>query len=159
MLGIVDTRDLQMGKRLFALTSGFILLSAGLIKLFSAWGDGKILSYVDPLIRITFKHELFVVGTIEISVAAYVLLSRNENLKMWVLLWLAVNILEYRVANDLLRIKTCPCLGTVGGLLPISKSQIDGLLRIVTLYLLSGAIFFILSKMYATRGTFHLTDK
>lgn len=144
MLNSLQTRG--SGVRLFVASAGIILLSVSLIKLISSFGNGKLLSYVDPITQMRFRHELLAIGTIELLAAAYLLLSHNERAKLWLLLWFAVNILEYRIISDLLQVQACPCLGTVGGLLPFSKPQIDSLLRIVTLYLFGGATFFILSS-------------
>lgn len=130
---------------LFLYSTAVLLVLTAAAKLYSATGTARILSATDPLIHLAYGKIMVVAGFVEAAVAGYLLIGRNATAKVWLVLWLGSNFMMYRIANEVLRIKLCPCLGTVGSALPFSRAQVDFLLTILVLYLISGSIIILVS--------------
>lgn len=114
-------------------------------KLYSAAGEARILAVRDPLLLLTNRELLLAAGLLELAVAAYLLFGRNARIKLWLLAWLGVNFLLYRLALAWIAPgKPCPCLGTLAERLPLRPDKVDLLLKLVILYMLGGSLFFLL---------------
>jgi len=56
--------------RSFALSSGLILGLTGIAKVWTAFGQVKLLTVPDPIVGISFKHLMLAVGVAELVIAA-----------------------------------------------------------------------------------------
>jgi len=129
----------------FFYSSAALLLLTAAAKLYSATGTARILTVVDPLIHLRYRTIMVGVGLLELGIALYLLVGRTPGWKPWVVFWLSSNFVIYRLANDLLHIRLCPCLGTIASTLPISKGLVDFLLVASVLYLFFGSTYLVLS--------------
>lgn len=130
--------------RVFIRSTGVLLLLTAAAKIYSATGTARILTATDPLIHLKYHTIMISVGLLEFAIALYLFFGRNAGLKPWLVLWLSSNFMMYRFANDLLHIKLCPCLGTIGDLLHIPKQIMDFSLLAMVLYLFFGSTYFLL---------------
>jgi len=84
---------------------------------------------------------MIIVGLLELATAVYLFRGRDSILKLFAILWLGSNFIFYRMANDLMGITVCPCLGTTLDALNLSRRQTDLLLGSFVLYLFLGSAF------------------
>ncbi len=145
--------------KIFLYSTAVLLLLTAAAKVYSATGTARILTATDPLVHLAYGRIMVAVGAVEAAVAAYLLIGSNAPAKIWLVLWLGSNFMMYRLANDLLHIKLCPCLGTIGGALPLSRGQLDFLLTILVLYLLFGSTFVLLSGWSRGRSESRATGR
>ena len=101
----------------FSSSAGILLLTAA-AKVYSAAGDAKILSATDELLNLRYWFLMVALGVLEVLVATYLIVSHHPLRRSVLLLWLTANFMTYHFGNHLFGLKTCPCLGTLGGRLP-----------------------------------------
>lgn len=93
--------------------TALLLLLAAAAKLSAATHDRAMFRLNDPILLINNSTLFYAVGLVEISIALFLLLSRNNSLKLWAHAWLVACFSLYRVGWWLSDIKQpCPCLGT-----------------------------------------------
>src|SRR6478609_1737632 len=97
---------------LFVRSVAILLLLTAVAKLFSAFGSARILTARDPMFLLKYWQIMILVGLLELAVAIYLFRGRDSILKLFAILWLGSNFIFYRMANDLMGITVCPCLGT-----------------------------------------------
>jgi hypothetical protein len=125
----------------------FILVLTAAAKLYSATGTAKVLDIPDALLPMTIRQALWLLGLVELAVAAYVAFGKTEKIKLVCVAWLGGNFLLYRVAAALLAVgKPCPCLGSITEKLPLSRSTLDVLLWLAAVYLFCGSMFLLLAR-------------
>jgi 4-amino-4-deoxy-L-arabinose transferase-like glycosyltransferase len=88
---------------------------------------------------------MIVVGLLELSISLCLFRGRDMVLKLFAVLWLSSNFLFYRMSNDFLHIYVCPCLGTLGDSLHLTRKQSGFLLEVLVLYLFLGSAFLLLA--------------
>ncbi|HEX5222194.1 MAG TPA: hypothetical protein VFZ59_21750 [Verrucomicrobiae bacterium] len=110
-------------------------------KLFSAFGTARILTARDPMFLLKYWQIMIIVGVLELALALYLFRGRDFIFKLFGILWLSSNFIFYRMANDLMGITVCPCLGTTLDALRLSSRQSDMLLGGFVLYLFLGSAF------------------
>lgn len=136
--------------KFFFYSGALLLFLTGAAKLYSATGTARILTAIDPLLQLTYRPVMFGVGLLEAAIALYLVSGHNLILKPWLVFWLSCNFMLYRFANAFLHVKLCPCLGTLGSALPISKTAVDTLLLAIVLYLFFGSSL-ILLRLWSNR--------
>src|SRR5690242_5809339 len=105
---------MKFANRLFFLSACCVLLMTGIGKLVSTLGDEAILKVNEPLFRVPMSMLLIVVGVVEVSIAAYVSLSRSERARLIVVAWISSCFLIYRAALAYYGMSNpCPCLGSI----------------------------------------------
>ena len=82
----------------FVKTVGLLLLLTGLANVLSGGGKAGILAIPDPLLILSFRRLMFLVGTAELIVG-FVCLSRKATLRLkaGLLAWLAAAFVVYRI--------------------------------------------------------------
>lgn len=132
--------------RLYGYSTAALLLLTAAAKLYSASGTVRILTATDPLLHLNYRHIMVAVGLLEAGIAVYLLKGHNVMAKTWLIFWLSSNFILYRFGNAFLRVKLCPCLGTVADTLPVTKAQVDFLLLATVLYMFFGSSYFLLRE-------------
>src|SRR5437870_826552 len=117
--------------RSFLWSSAVILSATGAAKLTAAFGSARILSAMDPFLHLRYRELMIGCALIELAVSVYLIRGRNISLRLLAVLWLGTNFLIYRKASALLHIHVCPCLGTLGDALPLSRNQVNILLELI----------------------------
>jgi hypothetical protein len=124
----------------FVISAGSILLITGAAKLWSAFGQVRILEFPDPITNISFRHLMLLTSVIEMMVALVCLLLRKVQLALILVAWLATIFLIYRLGLWWLDWQTpCHCLGSLTGRLGIPSQTADTIMKIVLAYLLIGS--------------------
>jgi hypothetical protein len=126
---------------LFIRSVAILLLLTAVAKLFSAFGTARILTARDPMFLLKYWQIMIIVGLLELAIAVYLFRGRDSILKLFAILWLGSNFIFYRMANDLMGITVCPCLGTTLDGLRLTSRQSDMLLGGFVLYLFLGSAF------------------
>lgn len=125
---------------LFSLITGGVLLITGAAKIWSAFGNVKLLLVTDPIIGIQFRYLMFVVGVAELAVAFVCLFTARRRLAMLLVAWLATGFLMYRVGLWWVEWESpCPCLGNLTDLLRLPPNLADNIMNAVLAYLLIGS--------------------
>lgn len=131
-------------RRAFIYTAGGILLLTGLAKIWSAFGQARLLDYADPITGIHFRYLMGSVGIVEMVIANICLFSAGTWLPMLLVAWLATGFLAYRAGLALLGWQSpCHCLGNLTDALHIPPRIADNGLKIILGYLLLGSYFFL----------------
>src|SRR5258708_38572506 len=98
-------------KRFFIRTAGGFLLITAAAKLNSAFGAATILQLGDPILYISVKNVLWIVGMIELAIALTCFFSNRVVLQASLIAWLATSFLAYRFGLFWIDYqKPCPCL-------------------------------------------------
>jgi len=122
------------------LTAGLILAITGLAKVWSSFGDVKLLTVADPIVGIPFKYLMLAVGVAELVIAAVCLCTKANRLATVLVAWLATNFLVYRIGLWWMGWKKpCSCLGNLADTLGISPQTADHLIKVLLAYLLIGS--------------------
>ncbi len=126
--------------KLFILSAGVLFFATAIAKLISACGTAPVLQVPDPILAISFRHLLWIVGTSELIVALFCILGNRISMQVWLVAWFATNFLVYRIAFILGGYrKPCPCLGNITDALHISRQTADTAMKIILAYLLIGS--------------------
>jgi hypothetical protein len=124
----------------FARTAMAILFITGGVKIWSSFGNAKLLAHVDPIIGVKFGHLMLLAGLMEIGVALVCLMVRQSGLANALVAWLATSFLAYRfglwwVHWD----RPCGCLGNLTDAIHLSPQVADNIMKAVLGYLLVGS--------------------
>lgn len=136
--------------KIFIYSAACIFAATALAKLVSAGGSARVLNFADPLLTFQTRHVLAGVGVLEVLLAGYLFLGRNQWMKLSLIAWMATNFLFYRLGlwwTD--APKPCGCLGTVADALPVSPRFVDYSMKAVLAYLLIGSVALIVANMKA----------
>jgi hypothetical protein len=123
----------------FLKSAGVLLLITALAKLVSAGGSAAILRNPDPIFVVSYRTELFVIGCIELIIAAVCLIGKRSEVKAALIAGLATSCVLYRIC--LLWVgatKYCKCLGNLVDNLHIDPRTADIGLKLILAYLLIG---------------------
>jgi hypothetical protein len=131
--------------RLFSVQSfirniGWILCITGLAKLITAFGHTPIIREYEPIMQIQFRWLFVLVGSVELLIAAYCILSKKPTSCLLMIAWLSAIFSAYRLSLFWVGWKLpCPCLGNVMPTLHISPIFADMIMKIVVVYMLVGS--------------------
>jgi hypothetical protein len=126
--------------KLFILSAGILLLATAIAKLISAGGSALVLEVPDPILLISFRHLLLVVGACELLIALFCIFGHRIIAQACLVAWLATNFLVYRVAFILNGDRRpCPCLGTLTEAIHVPQRTAEIVMRVVLAYLLIGS--------------------
>ena len=124
----------------FACTSGVILSVTGLAKIPSVFGSQQILDLPDPLFAITFRHLLFLIGSLELIVSGICFGRMRIMLKLGLVAWLGSFFLLYRIGLLCIGWKRpCPCLGGLYDAIHLSPQIASVITNLLLIYLLGGS--------------------
>jgi len=121
-------------------SAAVLLLLTAVAKLYSASGSAKILEVQDRLLHLGYRPLMILAALLEIVVALFLLKSRSHLGRSLVLLWLSANFLAYHLANYLLGIHYCPCLGSLTDRLPLPRGLPDTLLIALVFWWFAGSV-------------------
>jgi hypothetical protein len=124
----------------FLLSSGVLLIVAGLGKIVSANGSIRLLAQTDELLGLSYRLLLASVGCIEIVLALYLIFGQGVYLKSLSLTWLATCFISYRLLKLAFGIQQpCSCFGSVTDAIHITPAIADTAIKIILVYLLIGS--------------------
>jgi hypothetical protein len=124
----------------FILTSGVILGITGIAKITSALGSVRLLLLTDPLIGLSFRHLLLLVGLVELAIACLCLFTNKIKLNTLLIAWISTSFVVYRVGLWAINWRRpCHCLGNLMDALHISPETADTTMKIILAYLLIGS--------------------
>jgi hypothetical protein len=124
----------------FSASAVVFLIVTGAAKVWTAFGNVKLLTVADPIVGISFKHLMLVVGLAEIVIALVCFFSKRQTLALALVAWLATNFVVYRFSLSWIGWKKpCNCLGNLTDALHISPQAADNIMKVVLAYLLIGS--------------------
>jgi len=124
----------------FTSSAAVILAITGAAKVWSAFGDMKVLALLDPITGLAFGHLMLAAGIIEVVAAMFCVFNNSIKLRIFVIAWLVTNFVIYRIGLWAVGWqKPCSCLGTLTEALHISPHAADTALKIILAYLLVGS--------------------
>jgi len=130
--------------RIFHRIASIVLILTGVAKLWSARGTAKILNESDALLNLNYRQLFLIIGCVEVALGLYLLLSNNLWRKTVLLALLSGNFLLYRLASQILGVKTpCPCLGRFAEWLRLSSKTVSLLMLFTSAFLFVGSLFVI----------------
>ena len=128
----------------FLRTAALLLLVTGVAKLLSGFGGARILAMQDPIIGVSFRKLLPLVGLFEMAAAFACFSPRVQpRFKLAVVAWMATNFLVYRIGLWCVGWHhPCGCMGSLAGVLHLSDPAADRIMKGVLAYLLVGSLLF-----------------
>jgi hypothetical protein len=126
--------------RPFIYSAGGILLAAALIRFFIATGHSAVLALPDPMLGISLRLALLIVGGIEFVFALFCLFGRNVKLQTGLLAWLLTCFLLFWLGLLWMRYHLQgTCLGSLTDPLNLSRGTIGHVMRFLPFCLLIGS--------------------
>ncbi len=129
--------------RWFLVSCGVVLMATALAKLYSAFGDLRILDQPDPLFTFLTNRELLLLAALlELGVAWFLFRSSvGRSAKLLSIPWIAAVFACYRCGLWAVGYgSTCSCLGHLTDPLGISPESADLVAKGVLAYFLTGSI-------------------
>ena len=112
----------------------------GVAKAVSASGSARALDAADPLIGISFRQLLLLVGLAELLIAFFCLFSDKRRGSLLAVAWISTNFLVYRLGLWFIGWHhPCGCMGSLAGVLHLSDRAADNIMKGVLAYLLVGS--------------------
>lgn len=126
--------------RYFILCAGLILLAAALTRFLIAVGNAQIMALPDPMLGISLRYALFIVGAIELAAALICLFGKRVGFQIALLAWLGTNYLVVWIG---LVWQHCSpqatCIGSLTDPLHLSRGLTGFILQTLPLGLLLGS--------------------
>jgi hypothetical protein len=133
----------EPGSRLtkwFLLSAGGVLAVTGIAKIWSTFGQARLMAVTDPLLGLTFGHLMVLVGGAELGIALACLFSRRQALLLGLVAWLATNFVVYRLGLRWMDWhRPCGCMGNLTDALHLSPQLADSIMKGILGYLLVGS--------------------
>jgi hypothetical protein len=130
-----------------------ILFVTALTKLFGAMGITAFLAQPDPLLPLSNRQMMILLGSMELFLSAFLLLGRGNCLKHGLTAWMAANFLVYRLGLWWLGgANLCNCLGNINHLLPVAPRVLNEILYAIIGFMLIGSCGFLLQNYIGTRS-------
>jgi len=124
----------------FAISAGMILGLTGLAKLWTSFGDVKLLMVADPITGLSFRYMMLLAAVAELAIAAVCLVTKANRLATVLVAWMATNFLVYRLGLWWIGWKKpCGCLGNLTDTLGITPQTADHIIKVLLAYLLVGS--------------------
>jgi hypothetical protein len=124
----------------FCYGAGGMLALTAIAKLCSTMGNAHILQYSDPILGLQFGQLMLVAGILELGIAITCLIYKIHKLAVYLIAWLATNLLAYRVCLWFIGWhRPCACLGNFTDALHIPPQIAERTMEIVLAYLLIGS--------------------
>jgi hypothetical protein len=124
----------------FVISAGIILLLTGLAKLISSFGNARILGLSDPVLNVSFRSEMLIVGIVELVVASVCVFTKLRKISVFLIAWLSTGFLLYRLGLWLIGWnQPCPCMGNLTDILRITPQIADLIMKSILVYLLAGS--------------------
>jgi hypothetical protein len=124
----------------FLVSAGVMLCLTGAAKIWTAFGNVKILIVVDPFLSIEFRHLLLAVGVAELVLGLACFFNKGQTVTAILLACFTTNLLAYRLGLWWINWRTpCNCLGNLTDVLHIPPQTADTAMKIILAYLLIGS--------------------
>jgi hypothetical protein len=124
----------------FVFGAAIILVVTGFAKVWSSFGDAKLLEFVDPLLGVKFRYLLAVVGVLELIIAFVCCLPNRNLVSTGLIAWLGTCFAIYRIALWLTEGPApCPCLGNLTDKLNISPETANAVTITALIYFVTGS--------------------
>ena len=121
-------------------TAGVILGITGFAKAYSVTAEAKALDYPDPLLGLSFRKLMLLVGLAELVIAFLCFSTRNRRLSLAAVAWLASSIFLYRVGLWYIGWhRPCHCMGTLTDALHITPAAADNIMKMMLIYLIASS--------------------
>jgi|SRR6185437_5996548 len=132
----------------FVFSAAVILFIAAAAKFATAFGDVSMLDKLDPLLFLSNRNVLKLVGGTELALSAFLLLSKNSHLKLILIAWLATTFLAYRIGLQWSAAPYfCNCLGNWNEKLFVSSRLLNWLSLTFLGWLLGGSYLLLLKNL------------
>lgn len=142
---------------LFLYSTAFIFLFTGAAKLLAILGHDEVFGLPDPLLGVRFRYLLLLAGAIELIVGSMCLTVHVRGLKLALVGWTSTLLLTYRAGLRYLGyLGPCHCLGSLTGILRISPSLANLIMKYVLAYLTIGSgasLLMVLANPAKDKGT------
>jgi hypothetical protein len=126
--------------RFFVLSVGVALALTGLAKIYAAFGSARLLEIEDPILGVSYRHLMFVIGLLEIGLSCLCLFTKIQYISIVMVAWVATNFLLYRICLWFIDWRgACPCLGSLTDALHISSHTVDIFAKLLLAYMLAGS--------------------
>jgi hypothetical protein len=136
----------------FVRSCGCTFLITGLGKVLAATGNSTLLKVLDPLIGIPFRELMLAVGLGEIGISTVCLAGPASFVNIVLIAWFAALFATYRLGLSVIGWHhPCVCMGSAAEVLHLSDETADGVMKVVLIYLLSGSLYFLVSRLQITR--------
>jgi hypothetical protein len=102
--------------------SVFILLFSGIVKIFFTFQEDRILTVIHPLFSFTTFRQVFgLTAILEIIIALTVLLTKDELIKIFSIMWIATIFAIYRGVMRYIGYRgPCGCFGNIKQLINVA---------------------------------------
>jgi hypothetical protein len=132
--------DIDRIARKFAVSVGAVLLITGTAKIWSSFGQTRVLFVSDPLFSIQYGYLLLLVGATELVIASVCFFCNRQLFSIGLVAWVASGFVVYRLG--LLWMgwhRPCSCLGNLTDAIHVSPQLADDFMKGVLAYLLIGS--------------------
>ncbi|MFM2296035.1 MAG: hypothetical protein RLZZ350_2448 [Verrucomicrobiota bacterium] len=124
----------------FVFSSALLLLATATAKLLSLSSGTKLLLAGDPIWGISFRHLLLAVAMLEIAIAAFCLIGKQQTAGLLAISWVSTLFLIYRVGLwHMDWKKPCGCMGNLTDAFKIDVHTADMVMKVILAYLLIGS--------------------
>jgi hypothetical protein len=139
--------------RPFIHSAGGILLAAALIRFFIATGHLSVLALPDPMLGISLRSALLIVGGIELAFALICLFGKNVRLQIGFLAWLSTCFVLFWLGLFWMHCHLQgTCLGSLNDPLNLSRGAIGYIMRFLPACLLLGSYAALFQLWLAKKG-------
>jgi len=107
--------------RFFFVSAGILMLITSTAKLVSGFGAMHVLEVNDPILRISFRHVFWIIGSLELFIALACFFVGQTWFQAVMVAFLATNFILYRIGLVWIGWhKPCSCMGNLTDVLHIS---------------------------------------
>ena len=146
----MDTRQLP---RIFTRMAGALLLTSSLMLLISCAVDDRSFHPHEPLFLLLLPTLYKILGWVELAAALFCLFGKNVALQAVLVLWLALNLLVYRISLDYSGVTDGlnGYTGSIGSAFGVNGSLINGFFMATVLYWLFGGLAVVTWSWWSAR--------
>jgi len=126
--------------RRFVFGFGVLLVLTGLAKIWSSFGDARLLVHTDPIVGVEFRYLMLATGLLELGIAGICFHPQKTRLGTVLVAWLSSVFLVYRLGLWWLDWHSpCACLGNLTDSLNISPESSNTLVELLLAYLVAAS--------------------
>jgi len=136
----------------FLFVSAILLFMAGAAKLLSAMGKASALAVPDPLLSISNRNLFLAMGSLELALSAFLLVSQADQWRVMLIAWLATNFIAYRAGLWWMgEPNLCNCLGDLSGYVALPPRILNDAALVMLAWLTLGSYGFLLLGLFGRR--------
>ncbi len=142
-------RRLVVLYHIIAVIAAILLLFTFVLKLIGIFVSVPLLNLPDPIFGLRFRTIIVASAVLELLVALYLIIGRNELLKTAMLTVLGSGFVAYHGTRALYNLNAlCPCLGSASDWIGLSNSIVERVAFAIAVILFGSGNFRILIEMY-----------